>query len=370
MLRLPKIRHRQHSRGQALVEFALILPVMLLLLLIAIDFGRLFFSYVAINNAAREGASFASVVPTACGGNPCLSTSGIATHASQETNSQNRGGGATGINVTATCANPGGTTILCSAATVGGLGTGNTVTVSARQQFRFLTPLIDGFFNNNLQMSASTTAVVLGYAAAGGGTPPVGCSLPTASFVVAVTSGRTVFANPGASTPNSGICNISGYNWSWGAPGTLSDGSAVVEDPLGSGLYQSVGTATGDSYTYSADGTYTITLEVTNQAGPANTTGSITVPFVAPPPTCTKPVANFDWTSSSKTYQYKDRSTVADPVNCPITDWLWTFTDKGNPPLQSNAQNPADVTYGNSSGHPVTLTVTNAAGSTTITINS
>jgi uncharacterized membrane protein len=133
MFRLPKIRNRQHSRGQALVEFALIVPVMLLLLLIAIDFGRLFFSYVAINNAAREGASFASVVPTACGGNPCLSTSGIATHASQETNSQNRGGGAIGIDVTATCAKPGGTTILCSAATVGGLGTGNTVTVGLGQ---------------------------------------------------------------------------------------------------------------------------------------------------------------------------------------------------------------------------------------------
>ena len=44
------------SAGQALVEFALVIPVMLLMLAIAIDFGRLFFSYIEITNAAREGA--------------------------------------------------------------------------------------------------------------------------------------------------------------------------------------------------------------------------------------------------------------------------------------------------------------------------
>ena len=57
---------------------------------------------------------------------------------------------------------------------------------------------------------------------------------------------------------------------------------------------------------------------------------------------CTKPTANFTWTTggqSNKTYTYRDASTVADPVNCPITDWLWTFTDCGR--RQSNAQNPA-----------------------------
>lgn len=58
---------------------------------------------------------------------------------------------------------------------------------------------------------------------------------------------------------------------------------------------------------------------------------------------------------------------MTDPLNCPITDWLWTFTDAGG--LQSNAQNPAPVTYGNNSGHPVTLKVTNLAGFNQITLN-
>ena len=48
------------ARGQALVEFALVLPVMLLLLLLAVDFGRLFFTYIAVNNAAREATSYAA----------------------------------------------------------------------------------------------------------------------------------------------------------------------------------------------------------------------------------------------------------------------------------------------------------------------
>jgi PKD repeat protein len=99
------------------------------------------------------------------------------------------------------------------------------------------------------------------------------------------------------------------------------------------------------------------------------------VPTAAPTPTptplvCTKPVANFTITStgngSNTIYTYRDASTVANPIGCPITDWLWTFTNKGG--TQSNAQNPATVNYGNNSSHSVTLKVTNAGGFSTITI--
>ena len=44
------------QRGQALVEFALILPIFLLLLLAAVDFGRAYFTLQVVNNASREGA--------------------------------------------------------------------------------------------------------------------------------------------------------------------------------------------------------------------------------------------------------------------------------------------------------------------------
>jgi Flp pilus assembly protein TadG len=47
--------------GQALVEFALVLPIFLLLLFGLIDVGRLVYTWNALNQAAREGARYGSV---------------------------------------------------------------------------------------------------------------------------------------------------------------------------------------------------------------------------------------------------------------------------------------------------------------------
>ncbi len=46
-----------------MVEFALVLPIMLFLMAIAIDFGRLFYAYVAVENAAKEGALYGAQNP-------------------------------------------------------------------------------------------------------------------------------------------------------------------------------------------------------------------------------------------------------------------------------------------------------------------
>ena len=64
-MQLPFVRRsRRVSRGQAMVEFALILPLLLLLLLLAVDFGRVFFGWIALNNASRIGANEAARFPT------------------------------------------------------------------------------------------------------------------------------------------------------------------------------------------------------------------------------------------------------------------------------------------------------------------
>ena len=47
--------------GQAMVEMALMLPVLLLLILGTIEFGRIYASDLMINNAAREGARAAAL---------------------------------------------------------------------------------------------------------------------------------------------------------------------------------------------------------------------------------------------------------------------------------------------------------------------
>jgi hypothetical protein len=58
------------TEGQSLVEFALVLPVFLLLLFGLIDIGRYVFTVNALNQAAREGARLGSVASwaNACSG--------------------------------------------------------------------------------------------------------------------------------------------------------------------------------------------------------------------------------------------------------------------------------------------------------------
>lgn len=50
------IRLSKQREGQALVELALVLPVLLLILFGIVEFGRIFHAYLVITNAAREGA--------------------------------------------------------------------------------------------------------------------------------------------------------------------------------------------------------------------------------------------------------------------------------------------------------------------------
>ena len=132
--------------------------------------------------------------------------------------------------------------------------------------------------------------------------PALSGAAPIADFSVTVTSGNSIFADPSASTPNSGVCNISGYTWGWG------DGKSDV------------GTATGDPHTYGMAGTYSITLSVTNQGGSGTRTRNVTVPAGPPPPTCTVPTASFTFvkqgrsTASPTPRRSRIRSTARSPT--------------------------------------------------------
>lgn len=54
----PSARRRKRSRGQALVEFAIIFPLFLIVLGSVLYFGFLLYSKMSIINAAREGAHY------------------------------------------------------------------------------------------------------------------------------------------------------------------------------------------------------------------------------------------------------------------------------------------------------------------------
>jgi hypothetical protein len=58
------MRNLEKESGQGLVEFAIGITFLLVLLAGVLDLGRAYFSYVALQDAAQEGASYASIAPT------------------------------------------------------------------------------------------------------------------------------------------------------------------------------------------------------------------------------------------------------------------------------------------------------------------
>jgi PKD repeat protein len=290
------IRRAGSRSGQSVVEFALVVPVFVFLLLIAVDFGRLFFSYVQVTNAAREGAAYAAAAPT--------DTVGIQSRALQEANVQGQAGEHPLV-VSATCANTAGATMACSAAP-GGTGKGNTVTVRVVEPFGFFTPLINQFLGNGFQIASSSTVAVLGLAPTGSGNGGTCATLPTASFVVSV-SNKTVTLNANASGPTSGDCAISGYNWDMGDG--LDPFPPVTGNPA--------------SYTYASAGSYLIHLEVTNSAGSATMSQTVVIGSPSPSPSGS---ANPSPSPSASPSASPTAAPTATPVPTPVCNFVPTFS--------------------------------------------
>ncbi len=55
----------RREQGTTLVEFALVTPVLILILVACLDFARALNAYVTVANASREGARYATVHPDA-----------------------------------------------------------------------------------------------------------------------------------------------------------------------------------------------------------------------------------------------------------------------------------------------------------------
>ena len=120
------------KRGQALVEFALILPVLLLFLMGIIEFGLFFNSYLNITFGSREGARIASLDTNA-------TTETIADAVRTTTPS------ITSITVTVQPAAP--------------RVTGSAVTVTVSTQYTFITPVISVLMPSNPYSIASSTTM-------------------------------------------------------------------------------------------------------------------------------------------------------------------------------------------------------------------
>lgn len=73
MLKLIRARRKNGEKGQALVEFTLLVPIFLLLLFAIVDFGMGFHAWITVTNSAREGARLGAVhAPLNVASSPCF----------------------------------------------------------------------------------------------------------------------------------------------------------------------------------------------------------------------------------------------------------------------------------------------------------
>jgi len=63
-----EIIFEQKEHGQSMVELALTITILMVLLAGTIDLGRAFFTWLAMRDAAQEGASYGSINPSDGGG--------------------------------------------------------------------------------------------------------------------------------------------------------------------------------------------------------------------------------------------------------------------------------------------------------------
>ena len=121
----------KNEKGQSLIEFSIILPLLLLVVMGMVEFGMMLNSYLAINNAAREGAragivgcsdvEIESIVITA---SPVLNTENLIVTVTPDYASRN---------------------------------SGDTLTVRVVYNYHLTVPIISGIFNNPVIMNAQVS---------------------------------------------------------------------------------------------------------------------------------------------------------------------------------------------------------------------
>jgi Flp pilus assembly protein TadG len=265
-------RLRGRTAGQALVELAIILPVLLLLTLAALDLGRLFFARITVENSAREGAYEASYGGSYVANTACGSTNSVMCAVLNEAQGSLT---ITPADVDVTC-NP-----------VGGCASGaygDVVTVTVTGHFDLLTPILAVFFGGtNITFTSVAAADMVDTASAAAGLPtpvptatvvptetpiptPSGgptaaptlaptpsaptCSPPVASFTYSQQNRNRPVEFVSTSTPTSGTCAITFWRWEYG------DGATDAGD------FETA------SHTYACKGcSYTVVLTVTNPFG-------------------------------------------------------------------------------------------------------
>ena len=131
---------RRGRSGQAGAEFALVIPLFLLLVAGIIDFGLGLNASITVTNAAREAARLGVVKPY---------SDQITARAQAEAVGLNPAN----LTVTASCVRSGGTCTLGTGTTAGTAASGDSVSVTVSYSYRMIWPLAFGNVINLTQTS-------------------------------------------------------------------------------------------------------------------------------------------------------------------------------------------------------------------------
>jgi TadE-like protein/PKD domain-containing protein len=330
---------RRRTRGQSLVEFALVLPILLFLTLIALDFGRVYLGYINLQNMARIAANFA-------GNNPGAWDADVrSTDADLKEKYYNQIiADAQAINCSLIDTNgdhhidADDFTPNFTDQTGNGVGTdaGDIGEVQIGCRFAVITPGIANVVGGSVQVAgASRFPVKNGMIASGSGGGPGGGVAPNAAF-----SGNGVIASVSVPGALVGIApfdvefrDTSGGNptqWLWTFPDTTPATTSNLQDPL--------------NHTFTTAGTYVVTMKASNLWGNSTAQMTITVLNTA--------TVNFHADNTTPpigaTVHFFDDSTTGG------TAWLWTFgAGQGTSTLPA----PTHV-YANAGTYTVSLRVT------------
>jgi len=316
------IRHR--SRGQSVVEFALLFPVVLLILMVGLDFGRVYLGWINLNNTARIAANFAATNAIAMSGTGPVHDAAVARYRQLVAND------AQAINCTLNpdpIPDPAGTPADLAALYPGGTALGQTAHVNIDCDFGVITPVISTILGDTVTVSASADFPIRqGVVSGGGGGPPAVEALFSASPLTGNAPLAVTFTDFSTGSPTT-------YQWDFENDGIIDYTSK-----------------TGVAHTYTIPGTYTVRLIVSNGLSTDDETHVINV---TPPP---GPIADFDVTPMSGTAPlpvvFMNKSTGTAPLT-----YAWTFGDG----TTSTAVNPPNKTYP-AGTWIVTLTVTDGLG--------
>jgi PKD repeat protein len=317
------------------VEFAIVLPILLLLTLTALDFGRVYLGWINLQSMSRIAANLAANNPTAWQGGG---------DANVKAKYQNQ------IRSDAAATN-------CQLPLVAGVRTapapvfidtngngatddiGDSASVSLSCTFSLITPGIKNIVGNNITVSASTVfPVSTGMTSTMGG-GPVGTA-PNAAF----TGNGTLAPSPLSGTAPFTVQfrDTSGGNpnsWLWTFPDTTPATTSTLQDPA--------------AYTFTSPGTFIVTMQATNSLGSSTESMAITV---------TNPTT-VDFTYSLSAPNAPSIATFADNSSPGGTTYAWTF---GSGQGSGTGKNTTH-TYSSAGTYDVTLTVTYPTGPVSVT---